>query len=267
MPELPEVESFRRALEKEYLGKKISAVRFHREGIRYPLSPQIKEILAPRSSITRFGRDGKQLLIETKHGIVNVSLGMSGAFLPADPEHPTKHEHVTIIFTDRSALGFIDPRRFGFWLVHEGKLPHLADPLSEASLLALFLNTQFRKRTRNIKDTLMDQRMIGGVGNIYALEALHMAGVRPARSCQAISKKEYALIAHYLPKILMRAIDGGGSTVSTYRRLHGEDGNFQEYHHVYNRDGEKCLTRGCSGTIKRIVQGARGSWYCPVCQK
>lgn len=266
MPELPEVESFRRALEKEYLGKKIREVHFHRKDIRYPLTPQIKEVLRPGASITRFGRDGKQLIIETKYGKVNVSLGMSGSFLPTDPKHPHKHEHVTIVFEGGHALGFVDPRRFGFWKVSKGPLPHLADPLDEQALTALFGKHIWNKRTRNIKDALMDQKMIGGVGNIYALEALHLAGVRPTRSCRTITKKEYTLIAHYLPKILTKAIDGGGSTVSTYRRLHGEDGNFQEYHHVYNREGEKCRKRGCKGTVKRIVQGARGSWFCPVCQ-
>ena len=99
MPELPEVESFRRALEKEYLGKKIREVHFHRKDIRYPLTPQIKEVLRPGSIITRFGRDGKQLIIETMYGMINVSLGMSGAFLPTDLKHPHKHEHVTCLFT------------------------------------------------------------------------------------------------------------------------------------------------------------------------
>ena len=267
MPELPEVESFRKALEKEYLGKKIREVYFHRKDIRYPLTPQIKEVLRPGATITRFGRDGKQLIIETKYGMINVSLGMSGTFLPTSPNHPQKHEHVTIVFEDGLALGFIDPRRFGFWKVRRDPLPHLADPLDEEGLSVLFAKHIWNKRTRNIKDALMDQKMIGGVGNIYALEALHAAGIRPARSCGKITRKEYALLAYHLPRILERAIDGGGSTISTYRRLHGEDGNFQEYHHVYNRAGQTCLKKGCGGTIKRIVQGARGSWYCPKCQK
>ena len=176
MPELPEVESFRRALEKEYLSAKIREVHFHRADIRYPLTPAIKEVLRPGASITRFGRDGKQLIIETKFGMINVSLGMSGSFLPTDPKHPLKHEHVIIVFGDGRSLGFVDPRRFGFWKVRRGPLPHLADPLDERALGALFAKQIWSNRTRNIKDALMDQRMIGGVGNIYALEALHAAG-------------------------------------------------------------------------------------------
>jgi formamidopyrimidine-DNA glycosylase len=267
MPELPEVESFRRALENEYGGKTLADVLFRRDDIRYPLSPKIREVLRSGAKIERFGRDGKQLLIETKHGAVNVSLGMSGAFLPTDPRTPKKHEHVTLVFTDGSAVGFVDPRRFGFWKVRETALPHLADPLDEAALLSLFGSTEFKKRTRNIKETLTDQRLIGGVGNIYALEALHLASIRPSRSTARVPKASLLELAKTLPDVLSRAILGGGSSISTYRRLSGEGGDFQEFHRVYGRDGEACLKEGCDGVIKRIVQGGRGSWYCPVCQK
>jgi formamidopyrimidine-DNA glycosylase len=267
MPELPEVESFRRALEREYLNKKILRVHFHRDNIRYPLSPAIKDILRPGSKITAFKRDGKQLVIETKHGAINVSLGMSGAFLPSDEQHPHKHEHVTIVFLGGDVLGFVDPRRFGFWKVRTQALAHLADPLSRPQLSELFDSKNFRTRSRAVKEVLMDQKLIGGVGNIYALEALHRAGIRPTRSCNRITVYEFSKLAQAIPVILGRSIDMGGSSVSTYRRLNGDSGIFQELHRVYDREGKKCLKKNCRGVIKRIKQGGRGSWYCPKCQK
>ena len=266
MPELPEVESFRRALEKEYLGKIISEVHFRRDAIRYPLSPKIKEILCPGSRILRFERDGKQLIIETKYGAINISLGMSGSFLPTDPKHPHKHEHVTIVFKNKSAVGFVDPRRFGFWMVREKPLAHLADPLKSDELKKLFTTEKIKKSTRAIKDLLMDQKLIGGIGNIYALEALHLAGVSPKRRSNKVTRNEYRELSKMIPKILKKAIDAGGSTISTYRRLHGETGNFQEVHRVYGRENQSCPTKNCRGRIRKIRHGGRGSWYCPKCQ-
>lgn len=265
MPELPEVESYARALQKEYAGKIISHVVFHRDNIRNTLDKNALRDIFEGVKLAEVFRDGKRLVMKTKNGEVVISLGMSGSFIPAQSV-PMKHEHITMHFKDKSALGYVDPRRFGSWEVRGGALPHHADPMDSASLQKLFISERFLKSTRAIKNALLDQREIGGVGNIYALEALHLSGVDPRRSVNKISKAEFVSLSKTLPKVLAHAIDAGGSTVSTYRRLHGDSGNFQELHRVYDRAGEKCMKRGCGGTILRIKQGGRSSWLCEECQ-
>lgn len=266
MPELPEVESYARALKREYSGKTISRVVFHRDNIRNMLDKKgLREVLE-KHKLSDVYRDGKRLVMKTGGGEVLISLGMSGSFAPAHSV-PAKHEHITLHFTDGSALGYIDPRRFGGWEVRSGALPHHADPMSADSLLKLFSSERFMKSIRAIKDALLDQHEIGGIGNIYALEALHLAGVSPLHKVSSLTKKEFTLLSTIIPKVLTTAIDKGGSTISTYRRLNGEGGDFQELHRVYDREGEKCLKRDCGGTILRIKQGGRSSWYCPKCQE
>lgn len=266
MPELPEVESYTRALKKEYAGKTISHVVFHRDNIRNTLDKKALRTIFETHILLDIFRDGKRLVFKTDGGEILISLGMSGSFTPAMTT-PQKHEHITLHFVDGARLGYVDPRRFGSWEVRSGILPHRADPMSTTSLVTLFADKRFLKSTRAIKDLLLDQKEIGGIGNIYALEALHLAEVSPLRKVSAVSKKEFALLSTIIPKVLTTAIDKGGSTVSTYKRLHGDSGNFQELHNVYDRGGEKCLKRGCGGTILRIKQGGRSSWYCPKCQK
>lgn len=267
MPELPEVESFARALQKEYTQKQIKEVLFRRDNIRYVLDKKIlRKILSPGISITRFHRDGKQLILETENGSIAISLGMSGAFHPADSRKPAKHEHVTIVFEDTTALGYIDPRRFGFWIPHNKPLSHKADPLSKSSLLLFFKSVQFMKSSRSIKNILLDQRLIGGMGNIYAAETLYQAKIHPQASAKDIAQAKIKLLAETIPIVLNKAIDKGGSTISTYRRLNKEAGDFQEFHKVYARHGKPCLTLKCTDTILRIVQSGRSTWYCPTCQ-
>ncbi len=265
MPELPEVEAYCRALKKEYAGKTISRVVFHRDNIRNTLDKKGLRGILEKHKLSDVYRDGKRLVMKTQGGGVVISLGMSGSFIPAQSV-PAKHEHITLHFKDGTALGYVDPRRFGSWEVRSGALPHLADPMRTPSLLKLFSDERFIKSSRAIKDALLDQREIGGIGNIYALEALHLAHVSPLRKVSLLTKKEFMLIATIIPKVLTKAIDNGGSTISTYRRLNGEGGDFQELHRVYDREGEKCLKRGCGGIILRVKQSGRSSWYCMRCQ-
>ncbi len=267
MPELPEVESFARALQKEYTQKPIKKVLFRRDNIRYVLDKKaLRKILATGVSITRFHRDGKQLILATERGSIAISLGMSGTFHPAEPKKPAKHEHITIVFADTTALGYIDPRRFGFWIPYDKPLPHKADPLSKSSLLSFFQSDQFVKSSLSIKDILLDQKCIGGIGNIYAAEALYRAKIHPQACAKDLSKEKTELLSETIPLVLNKAIDKGGSTISTYRRLNKEAGDFQEFHKVYARHGEPCLTTKCPDTILRIVQSGRSTWYCPTCQ-
>ena len=267
MPELPEVESFARALNKEYTNKPIREVLFRRDNIRYTLDKKaLRKVISSGISITRFHRDGKQLILETENGSIAISLGMSGTFHPGDVSAPAKHEHITIVFEDTTALGYIDPRRFGFWLPYDKPLSHKADPLSRTSLLAFFQSKQFSTSARSIKGILLDQKCIGGIGNIYALEALFLAKIHPQTSAENLSKQSKSKLAEVIPEVLYKAIDKGGSTVSTYRRLNKQEGDFQEFHKVYARHGEPCLNDACTGTIARIIQSGRSTWYCPTCQ-
>lgn len=270
MPELPEVESFALALKREYAGKTVRGVHFHRADLRFPFDkPVLRKIFSEGSTFRDPQRVAKQLVLSTEQGMVAISLGMSGSFLPSRFPKTALHEHVTIVFSDGSALGFIDPRRFGFWKPVQtlGEISQAADPLKTESLLGVFETSPFQKSQRSIKDALMDQALIGGLGNIYALEALCRAKVSPFRKCVKVKAAEFERLAAIIPPLLHQAIDAGGSTISTYRRLHGDSGGFQELHLVYDREGEACPNTSCGGIIRRRVQGGRSSWWCPRCQK
>jgi formamidopyrimidine-DNA glycosylase len=270
MPELPEVESFVQALKREYAGKRLKGIRLHRPDLRYSFEKgRLQRIFAQGQTFLEPLRVAKQLVLRTEEGMVAVSLGMSGSFLPSPFPKTLSHEHVTLIFDDGSALAYVDPRRFGFWICIASldEISTATNPLSSSSLDALFREQRFSQSQRSIKEVLMDQSIIGGLGNIYALEALFRAGVSPLRTCASIKPAEFRRLAQLLPKLLREAIDAGGSTISTYRRLHGDAGEFQENHLVYGREGERCLARRCPGIIRRSVQNGRGSWWCPRCQK
>lgn len=270
MPELPEVESFARALGQEYAGKKIQGIFIHRSDIRFPLDKKaLQKTFAAGLVFREPKRIAKQLVLSTERGMVAVSLGMSGSFLPSQYPKKQNHEHITITFTDGSAFGYVDPRRFGFWKPVESlkEISSAADPLLVQSLQDVFVSQKFARSQRSVKDALMDQALIGGLGNIYALEALFRAGISPLRCCADVKKSEFLRLAQVIPPLLTQAIDSGGSTVSTYRRLHGEAGGFQNLHLVYDREGEPCLKQGCSGLIRRMSQSGRSSWWCQRCQK
>ncbi|MBM3381913.1 MAG: bifunctional DNA-formamidopyrimidine glycosylase/DNA-(apurinic or apyrimidinic site) lyase [Betaproteobacteria bacterium] len=270
MPELPEVESFVRALGREYAGKKLARIEFHRPDLRFPFDTQkLKQIFASGSTFLAPQRVAKQMVLGTEKGWVAVSLGMSGAFIPSRHPQRETHEHLTLLFSDGAALGFVDPRRFGFWkpVSAFNEISEAVDPLQTQELQKLFKSKKFSESSRCIKVALMDQNIIGGIGNIYAVEALYRAGVSPLRTCSEVSPAKYKQLSQIIPEILTAAIDVGGSTVSTYRRLHGESGGFQELHLVYDRAGESCVNKKCRGKIERIVHAGRSSWWCPRCQK
>ncbi|MBX9704258.1 MAG: bifunctional DNA-formamidopyrimidine glycosylase/DNA-(apurinic or apyrimidinic site) lyase [Silvanigrellaceae bacterium] len=273
MPELPEVQSFVNAINQSYAGRKLSGIEFHRKNLRYPFEKiELKDIFSRGTIFHGCQRQGKQLLLKTERGDVSVSLGMSGAFVPKpSSSKPNKHEHVTLLFEEGNHLGYEDPRRFGFWKVSP-KGPTTdhcvpVDALEQKELLQLFLSKKISTKKASIKAVLMDQHFIGGIGNIYALEALHRANIHPLKLCSQLSQIDCQKLAKEIPKILFKAIELGGSSVSTYRTLHGEHGNFQKLHLVYGREGESCLTKGCLGVVERLLQNGRSSFYCPHCQK
>lgn len=270
MPELPEVQNFANALNKSYAGLKIKEINFHRENLRYPF--QIKElskIFSIGNQFIRCYREGKQLVLETSKGSVNVSLGMSGSFKPIYSKSAEKHQHVSLYFENGEGVAYVDPRRFGFWKVREKaeQIVSTCDPLNKNELESLFLSKEILKKSCSVKDLLMDQKIIGGIGNIYAVEALFQAKISPLKQCFELSTKQWKDLSCEIPKVLLLAIELGGSSISTYRSLNGQKGGFQELHKVYGRTGENCLNKGCKGIIHRVVQKGRSSWFCPFCQK
>lgn len=272
MPELPEVQSFVNALNIAYSGKTIQKISFHRANLRVPFDvKKISQILKSGLKILEFKRRHKQLLIVTQNGALRVSLGMSGAFLPTQIAKPYKHEHVTLEFAGAEPLAYVDPRRFGFWLVDDLVQQELAqliaDPLSCKSLMSLFSSDEIKQSDRKIKILLMDQNSIGGLGNIYVLEALFLAGLLPSKKCRDINTKQWQNLAEIIPKILTIAIKSGGSSIASYRNLNGEKGGFQQHHKVYGREGLPCPNLKCTATVLRSVQAGRSSFYCPRCQK
>ena len=270
MPELPEVQNFANALNKSYAGLKIKEIKFHRENLRYPFQiAELSEIFSLGNQFIRCFRDGKQLVLETSKGSVNVSLGMSGAFKPIHSIAREKHQHVSLYFENGEGVAYVDPRRFGFWKVRKkGELiGATCDPLDSQELESLFLSKEVANKSCSVKDLLMDQKLIGGIGNIYAIEALFQAKISPLKLCSEISKKKWIDLSCEIPKILNLAIELGGSSISTYRSLNGKKGGFQDLHQVYGRTGQKCLKKSCRGIIQRIVQKGRSSWFCSFCQK
>lgn len=274
MPELPEVETVRRMLEATVRGRTIRTVRLSGLKLREPIAPSLPRRLRGRT-ITGLGRTGKYLLVDLDGGLTLLShLGMSGRwlFFPAAPRDALEHVHVRLAFTDGAQLWFQDTRRFGLLrLVRSAALardPALAslgpDPVARPPTGGM-LDRLARGATVAVKGFLLDQRRIAGLGNIYASEILHRAGVDPRRRAGSLGAEEWGRVAEAVRTVLDEAIGRMGTTFSTYRTVWGEPGGYGEELHVYDRAGEPC--RACGTPIRRIVQGQRSTFYCPACQR
>jgi formamidopyrimidine-DNA glycosylase len=270
MPELPEVETTRRSLVPHVVGARITGVTVRERRLRTPIAPDFEARLRGRR-VVDLERRGKYLLFGLDHDqTLLVHLGMSGslALTPLDAP-PELHDHVDLVFDRRLRMVFNDPRRFG--LMRLGRLDELAelgnvgrDPLNAAPSLEEWRNLVRGRRTP-IKNLLMDQRLLGGVGNIYASEMLFQAGIRPRRRAAGQRREELQRLGDAMQQVLARAVELGGSSISDYRDANGQPGFFQIHHAVYDRAGEPCRT--CAAPIKRIVIGGRSTFYCPRCQR
>lgn len=273
MPELPEVETVRRMLEKNVLGRTIRSVALSGKNLRLPIPRTLPGRLRGRT-IRALRRHGKYLLIDLDRGITLLShLGMSGHWLfeTRPTEDALVHVHVEVRFRDGSRLRFQDPRRFGLLklvsteeafrdplLVLLGPDPVLTPPAAEQ------LAQRAHRMRVAVKNFLLDQRRIAGIGNIYASEILHRARVDPRRPAGNLGLGEWRAIAREIPIVLGAAIDRMGTTFSSYRTIWNEPGAYGERLLVYDRGGEPC--RRCGGSIRRIVQGQRSTYFCPSCQ-
>ena len=279
MPELPEVETLRRDLEKEVVGKRIKQVDVSgmRSIRRHPNKKHFIGKLEGRK-ITGIVRRGKYLLVKLEGGdVLVVHLGMSGQLLRskgAARERPDKHTHVVITFTQAGRLRFVDPRTFGELFVttpeeladEVPELGHLGfDPLDDMMSWTRF-GEMLQDRKAKLKVLLMDQKFVAGIGNIYSDEILFAAGLRYDRSSDSLSTQEIRRLYRAMVETLQEAIKHRGSSLADeqYRDLFGEVGEFQSLHKVYDREGEAC--RRCRSTIVRVKANGRSSFLCPQCQ-
>ena len=271
MPELPEVETTVRGLARVLEGARIEHVVLSRPDMRFPFPDGMVQSLTS-ATVTSLARRAKYGLIHTsRENTLIFHLGMSGRWR-IDPEMPDKHDHL-IIETARHRLALNDPRRFGFVdLIRTDTLeswPAFAamgpEPLGD-DFSAEYLRTALKGRKAAIKLMLLDQHIVAGLGNIYVCEALHLAGIRPEKPAGKVSKPALARLVPAIRDVLTRSIADGGSTLRDYAAPSGELGYFATRFAVYGREGQPCLSKD-GGTIRRLVQGGRSTWYCPHCQQ
>ncbi len=273
MPELPEVEVLRRSLGPLVVGDRIERVRAWNRSLREPVSRSLSRRWAGRR-IERLRRRAKYLLIDLEGGVTAVvHLGMSGRFTLTPSGAPRQlHEHVALYLASGQRLRLRDPRRFGLVLALptdrlevDRHFRHLGiEPLGEG-FDGAYLAAAARGRRAPIKSFLLDGRIVVGVGNIYASEALFQAGIHPRRSVSRISAQRWQRLADAVRGVLRSAIEQGGTTLNDFTDGAGEPGYFQVSLSVYDREGESCDR--CGGTVRRMVQSNRSTFYCPGCQR
>ncbi|HYD23355.1 MAG TPA: bifunctional DNA-formamidopyrimidine glycosylase/DNA-(apurinic or apyrimidinic site) lyase [Croceibacterium sp.] len=271
MPELPEVETTVRGLVRHLEGERIERVALNRPDMRYPFPDGLVQALTG-ARVTGLGRRAKYGLVHTDRATTMVfHLGMSGRWR-IDPGELGKHDHL-VLETARHRFALNDARRFGFVdLVDTAALdrwPAFAamgpEPLGP-ELTAEHLRVAFHGRRQSVKLLLLDQRIVAGLGNIYVCEALFRAGIDPRKAAGKVTRPALARLVPAIREVLAQAIGDGGATLRDYARPDGELGYFSSRFDVYDREGQPCR-RGDGGTVRRVVQGGRSTWFCPKCQK
>jgi formamidopyrimidine-DNA glycosylase len=270
MPELPEVETTLRGLERPLAGRSIAAVVVRNPALRWPVPANLHELLAGRP-IRSLSRRAKYLLIHFDHGTLILHLGMSGRLRHlAAYETPEKHDHVDLVLDNGALVRLRDPRRFGAVLWAEDPLQHSVlsalgvEPLQEV-FSGEWLYRNIRTRSAAIKLVVMDGRLVVGVGNIYASESLFRAGINPQTAANKLSLARCERLVREIKATLADAIVAGGSSLRDFFGADGNPGYFQQSYFVYGRTGEPC--RVCGTSIKLIKQGQRSTFYCPRCQR
>jgi formamidopyrimidine-DNA glycosylase len=273
MPELPEVETTRRGIEPHVLDTTIADVVVRQRQLRWPVTRGIKKIVTGKT-IVQVSRRGKYLLFQFSDdgGYMMIHLGMSGSLrlLPHNAS-PRKHDHVDIVFASGQLLRFHDPRRFGALLYFKHApeehplLSHLGPEPLEDGFDGEYLFRQSRNRKVSIKQFIMDSKVVVGVGNIYANEALFLAGIRPGIRASSLSRSRCHQLVATIRQVLSAAVDLGGTTLRDFTSADGEPGYFAQSLNVYGRGSEDC--RVCGASLKEIRQGQRSTVYCPMCQK
>jgi formamidopyrimidine-DNA glycosylase len=293
MPELPEVETVRRGLQPAMEGAKIVKAEVRRKDLRFPFQKDFVTRLESQT-VTGLGRRAKYLMADLSSGdVLLMHLGMSGSFrvvnddngdTPGRFHHPRAedraHDHVVFHMSSGTLIVFNDPRRFGYMKVitrqaleEEPLLKGLGpEPLGNEFDADMLARSCANKKT-SLKAALLDQRVVAGLGNIYVCEALFRAHLSPRRLAATLATKNGETTDHAkrlveaIHAVLNQAIKAGGSSLRDHRQTTGELGYFQHSFQVYDREGEKCQTKGCGGIVRRFTQSGRSTFWCPKCQK
>ena len=269
MPELPEVETTRRGLEPLIVDRKINSVHIYKKKLRWEIPTHLLNTLK-NQVIQKISRRAKYLLVDFSDGQLVMHLGMTGSISVVSKSEPLKkHHHFELKLDNNTSMRFHDPRRFGsiLWQKNNEQLSLLKklgpEPLSydfdESTLYEAAIG-----KTINIKTFIMDSHVVVGVGNIYASESLFRAGISPKRKAGKTSKKRYQILVKCIKDVLLESINNGGTTLNDFSNVGGEAGYFYQILSVYDRKDMPC--NRCSGTIKKIVQNQRATYYCPKCQ-
>lgn len=278
MPELPEVETTKAGIAPYIQNQKIRKLDVRQAKLRWPIPDELAS-LVKNQAVLDVRRRAKYLLIDIGSektgklkGTIIIHLGMSGSLRVIEGKLPAaeKHEHFDICISNGVTLRYTDPRRFGacVWQAagaDSNLLDHLGpEPLSQ-EFDDDYLFNRSRKRTSAIKTFIMDQKIVVGVGNIYASESLFLSGINPKKAAGKVSKQKYAALTLSIKQVLNKAIADGGTTLKDFVGSDGKPGYFAQQLRVYGRAGEPCIN--CKTPIKQITQGQRSTFYCPKCQK
>ncbi len=275
MPELPEVETVCRGLAPVLVGQVIVKADVRRKDLRKPFPKGLKTLLES-AKVTHITRRAKYICIHLEHDyVLLIHLGMSGRIVFHPPGYkPQTHDHFILHMKNGQQIVLNDPRRFGIVdIVREGDMEahvlfaHLGpEPLSNG-FSGPVLAAALAGKKAAIKQVIMDQRIVVGVGNIYASEALFMAGISPEKPAGKVKPDQAEALVKAIKTVLQKAIKAGGSTLRDHRQANGELGYFQHSFSVYDREGQDCVTCAGKRPIMRIIQGGRSTFYCPACQK
>jgi formamidopyrimidine-DNA glycosylase len=273
MPELPEVETTCQGISPHLCGKKLTSVDVRNGSLRWPVSDEIYHLKNLPLADGCVSRRAKYIVINLpKNQHIIIHLGMSGSLRICSPDEALKkHDHVIFHLSSGLQMRYHDPRRFGclLWTDHDiSDHPLISklgpEPLTEDFSTEYLVNkSKLRKKT--IKQHIMDHQIVVGVGNIYACEALFMAGIHPEREAGKISKVRLAKLREKIQQVLQRSINQGGTTLRDFINSDGKPGYFKQQLNVYDREGQPCIT--CGSLIKRIILGQRSTFFCPKCQK
>lgn len=270
MPELPEVETTLRGIRPHVEGRTVARVTVRDKRLRWPVTDGLAEIVSGKK-VQRIYRRAKYLLFQFECGHLLMHLGMSGSLRLVESQvMPAKHDHVDIVLDNGLILRFTDPRRFGavLWLqgdpLEHALLSHLGPEPFDEAFSGEYLFQRSRNRRVPVKTLLMDNRVVVGVGNIYANESLFLSGIRPDRAAGRISRKRYNLLAGEVVKVLASAIEQGGTTLKDFVGSDGKPGYFSQQLNVYGRGGKACVR--CQKPLKEIRLGQRSTVYCANCQ-
>ncbi|AXH30694.1 MULTISPECIES: bifunctional DNA-formamidopyrimidine glycosylase/DNA-(apurinic or apyrimidinic site) lyase [Francisella] len=274
MPELPEVETVKRGLTKTIINKTIIDIEINTDKLRYAVDKnQLLKI--KNKAFKQIQRRGKHLIVFIKKDLqLIIHLGMSGVIRVIDSANYSKikHDHIIVRLSDNLTLVYNDPRKFGYWLVNTNQTPlehrvlvsHGVEPLT-ADFNSDYLLSKLKQTSRKIKQTIMDNNIVVGVGNIYASEALFDSNILPSRASNTITTQEANKLVTSIKKILEKAIIQGGTTLKDYKNTEGKPGYFTQQLNVYGRTDQQCYL--CNTKIESLVIAQRNTFFCKKCQK